>query len=69
MLNSDFIGKSVTLTYPNGAVRVGKVVRKGRALWVECPEGSIRFGYYNSADGGENINGFRFTVKDNNSNA
>lgn len=67
MLNSDFIGKTVTLTWPNGATFTGVVEyrRTARSLVVSDGEGTaFGFGYYNSADGGQTIDGFNFTVKE-----
>jgi hypothetical protein len=62
MQNNEFIGKAVRLTFPNNTVRVGTVIRRGRRLWVDTSYGLIDFGYYNSADGGMPVEGFRYTV-------
>jgi hypothetical protein len=64
--NSDFIGKTVTITWPNGATFTGVVEyrRTARQLVVANGDATVGFGYYNSADGGMNIVGFNFTVRE-----
>ena len=65
MLNSDFIGQEVTLTYPSGQTFTGVVTyfRTERKLYVVRENGGrVDFGYYNSADGGQTL-GNRYTVE------
>lgn len=66
MLNSDYLGKTVTLTWPNGATFTGVVEyrRMARQLVVAGVDSHVGFGYYNSADGGQVIDTSLYTVRE-----